>query len=232
MNKKLLAAGIGSLAVAGMVGGTTFASWQDQVTLNASAGAETLTLDVTDAQTDSAATDWTNLELAPGTELESNYYVVSRSGDHTFADLSLTLDDLVGSEDGCQGAFEDSDQLAAFSSSCDGTNLAYDAAGQFIEHAKILVRVSDVVPASSTTCSYSHTPVELKLSAADGVKTSLLRDVDGDSIFDNDEKLGPDEKVCVNVQVRMPFTADNSSQGDSSTFKLVWDLEQVTGNPG
>lgn len=223
MNKKILGSLIAIVAVLGLIAGGTFAAWSDFVTLaDNQAGAETLTLSVTDSQSGSAAVPQTNLSLAPGTERYIDNEVVNRSGDNTLAALTLTLEDLDGHENGCDGNSE-----VVVDGDCGGTN-----AGEFIEEAQLTVRSSDPIPAAASCAGL----LEGRIAGLPGSNGgAFVLNVAEDQVIplhDATDPMEPGEKVCLQIQISMNFVnSTNASQGDFADFDLTYDLTQVAGTP-
>jgi predicted ribosomally synthesized peptide with SipW-like signal peptide len=228
MNKKILKAGLaGTAVVAIAAGGGTWSSWSDfHVDSGNSVGADHLSLQVNE----SATKKFDNVKLAPGEERDVAFYVASRDGDAVpNATLSLTLENLVPTENGCDSNSE------AYAESGGAISDKSDAAapcnqggpGQFAEQSLFYVQATKMTDPTQCTTS---TPMgskllNTKLSAAEGVPVDLL----GSGIT-----LGPGEGACVLAHVFMPdnasqygFAADNKSQGDQATFDVRFDLTQV-----
>jgi alternate signal-mediated exported protein len=224
MNKKILGSVAALVAVLALVAGGTFAAWSDFVTLaDNGAGAETLTLSVNDAQSGSTAVPQTNLSLAPGTERYIENEVVSRSGDNTLANLYLTLEDLNGHENGCDGNSE-----IVVDGDCNDTNTA----GEFITEAQYFVRTSDPIDEAASCAGLLEGRIAGLPGSSGGVFKLDVAEDEKVLLHDAGDPVGPGEKVCVQIQISLPFAnATNASQGDFSDFDLTYDLEQVAGTP-
>ena len=229
--KAVAGAGAGLLALS-MIGGGTFAAWSDFQTLeDNNVGADHLTLQL-DANNQDGVAEFNNLTLAPGENRETNYYVASRDGAAVpNASLTLTLQDLVGTEDGCQGNTEAPDQLSMYSSSCAHGTPSFDSAGQFIQEAQFWVRSSDPVPMADSCTTMIGRTAGLPGSNSGVFKIDAAED-QVINLLSSGVTIGPDEKICVNVQISLPHvpnaaTYNNSAQGDSAAFDLRFDLKQV-----
>ena len=115
MNKKLVRgslAGVAALALA--AGGTTMAAWSDFTDITGNeAGAGVLKLTV--GPNTGSDFKFDHVKMAPGgIDMQRNVYVASNDGDSTPSGrLFISLKDLVGHEDGCDGNAETIDDHGA-----------------------------------------------------------------------------------------------------------------------
>ena len=218
MNKKILASLTAIVAVLGLIAGGTFAAWSDFDEYDNSAGAEHLTLD-TDAR--SGVIGFSQEAMAPGVNREFDFVVASRDGQVVpRAFLELTLQNLIGTENGCEG---NSETLADGGDCADGP-VSGVGEGEFIDEAMIGINVSQPTT-SATPCDEPRGSVvtsrPLSQLLADGTVDLLQGDT-----------LAPGEKICVGMGLSLPTaTATNASQGDSAEWEFRYDLIQdTTGN--
>ena len=228
MNKKLMKGSLAGVAALALVaGGGTFASWSDfHEDTNNTVGADVLALTVDE----SATKRFDDVKLAPGEERDIAFYVASRNGTTVpDADLTMTIKNLVPSENGCdsnsEAYAESGGSISDKSDSAAPCNQGGD--GQFDEQSLYYVqsaKVSD--PADCTTSTTMPTrQSNIRLSQANNQPVDLLGSGD---------VLAGGEGVCVLAHVFMPdnvaqygFAADNKSQGDQATFDVRFDLTQV-----
>ena len=231
MNSKLVKASLaGAAAIALAAGGGTFASWSDFYTDSGnSVGADILSLTVNP----SASKQFDDVKLAPGEARDLAFYVASRSGTTVpEAGLTMTIQNLHGTEDGCDSnseAFAESNG-AISDATVPGAQCNVDAGvldtGQFPQQALYYVQAKKAT--DPTTCSTSGLGTRLsntKLSDAADLPVNLLA---------TGETLAGGEGVCVLAHVFMPndagqygFAADNKSQGDQASFDVRFDLSQI-----
>lgn len=208
MNSKILKGTMAGVAVIALAaGGGTFASWSDyDVVEDNTAGADYLTIDL--GNQNKASFD--RMKLAPGVSQDTLIVVANTTGNTIpAADLSLTLVDLVGTEDGCTST---NSELVADADCADEST-----EGEFIEEAIFVVNAA--APSDDGTCS----PRGARLGR------TVLADAE-DTVVDllpAGQDLKPGQKVCVAMGLSLPSTASNASQGDSAAFDLRFDLEQV-----
>lgn len=237
--KAVAGAGAGLLALS-MIGGGTFALWSDYETVTGnSVAAGTLELEIDDAG-GGAALPLTATALAPGENKVTDVYLASR-GDDTAAlqgaRLELDIQNLIGTENGCDTATEDEDEVANGDTSC---NLGVQTpGGQFADQAHIQVASK---PASSPTAcpggGYGNFTQGVLQTVADNSNSMFLGNLDP----------SPASGVCVRIEMGLPgggpggddadgidfagnADTDNAPQGDSATFDLRFDLLQVIPNP-
>lgn len=213
-NRKLVKASLaGALALGLVAGGTTFAAWSDFTTYDNSAGAEYLTLDVNNDRTQGFSQEM----MAPGLNREFEFVVASREGQVVpNAALTLKLENLVGSEDGCQG---NSEGIADAGACEDDTT-----SGQYADEVRINVNVSKPTTDLANACSSSMyprggkvTPMSLRQLETKGITNLLPAGVN----------LKPGEGICIGMGLELPTSATNASQGDSATWDFRYDLTQV-----
>lgn len=238
MNSKLIKASLaGVAAIAVTAGGTTFAAWSDFHEWNGNdSGAGTLTLNV--GSPDSQKFNVGN--LTPGQVWEQEWYMLSNESDSTpNGKMYLTLDNILGSEDGCQGSSEAVDDT-------DGCTVAADPVGEFPENAEIFIKTKSsnettcgVAPVGGAPAGYEKGIYGVLDLAGTNVAAKSIADLQSDGriqlvrpgalnlpTFDP-AVFKPGEGVCVNMHVYLPQTANNAVQGDSATFDLQFDLEQA-----
>jgi alternate signal-mediated exported protein len=230
MNSKLIKAslaGAAALVVAG--GGTTFSAWSDFATDTGNkVGADVLALTVNP----SASRQFNDVTLAPGEARDLAFYVASRNGVAVpKAGLKMTIQNLVGTENGCDSNSEASDESAgAITDKADLTapcNVA-GGAGQFLQQAAFYVQADKVTSAAQCNGSYANSTVlsNKVLGSMNNIPVSLL---------DTGVTLAGGEGVCVLAHVFLPKTAGevvgvtptNASQGDKASFDVRFDLSQI-----
>lgn len=207
MNNKLLKGTLAGVAVVALAaGGGTFASWSDYDTVeDNTVGADLLKIDL--STQNKASFD--RVHLAPGVSQDTLIVVANTTGNTIpAADLSVTLTNLVGEEDGCTSTNSEQD----VDSDCAGNN-----EGEFASEAIYVVNAA--APSADGTCSPRGARLGTTvLAAAEDLKVDLLpAGVD----------LEPGQKVCVAMGIALPANASNASQGDRASFDLRFDLEQV-----
>ncbi|MFA9428956.1 TasA family protein [Egicoccus sp. AB-alg2] len=227
MNKKILGSGVAVVAAAALLTGGTFAAWSDWDTIeDNSSGADHLTLDLNG----SGIEGFSNVKLAPGVEVERQFVVASRDGETVpAADLYISMEELVGKEDGCRGNSEREEQEAIYETTCDAEfeteEFRFDEHGQFIKEARINI-TSTNVPTDDldTACNSTLNPRGGRLNS---MSLQDFAAKDRVSLLSAGETLGKGEGVCVGVVIQLPQNATNASQGDSASFDLRFDLEQA-----
>lgn len=230
MNSKLIKgslAGVAAIALA--AGGTTFAAWSDfAVDSGNNVGADVLALTVNESTT----RQFDDVVLAPGVGRDLAFYVASRNGTTiNDANLTMTLQNLAGTENGCDSNSEAyAESGGTISDKDDATAPCNDltSGGEFTQQA--LYYVQSKKASNAADCN-SNGPMDsrltnTKLSVANGIAVDLL------GASDHPFKQG--EGVCVLAHVFMPnnvaqygFAADNKSQGDQASFDVRFDLTQV-----
>jgi hypothetical protein len=230
MNSKLIKASLAGAAVVALAaGGGTFAAWSDfyQGATN-TVGADVLALTVNP----SATRTFDDVKLAPGQARDYAFYVASRNGVTVpAADITMTIKNLTGHENGCDSNSEASDETAgaitdktAPTAPCN--NLS--GAGQFAQQATYYVQADKVSSPADCNGSYATNQVlgNQILSSMNNVPVSLLP---------AGVHLAGGEGVCVLAHIFMQHdsgdtagqTVNNASQGDSATFDIRFDLTQI-----
>jgi hypothetical protein len=217
MSKTLIKGLVGGAALLALAGGSTFAGWSDFAVVSGNeSGADHLVLEMNGTETN----HFDDVKLAPGTTREQVIFITSRDGDTVpNASLWMTLENLVGEEDGCNGNSE-----ILVDADCGGVN-----EGEFPAQANMYVQSHKVPSTNPGACNDSAALYEAR-----GFPFKPLRATSGDfwdgkkvSLLSAGETLQPNEGVCVRVSIGLPTTATNAVQGDSSTFDLRFDLEQI-----
>src|SRR4051794_19597336 len=222
MNSKLMKAGIAGAAVVALAaGGGTYAAYSDfgNVTGN-TAGAGTLTLNL--GANNGGDLQYNHVFMAPGNVgTVRTVYVASNDGTAaTKSKLFLSLKDLVGTEDGCDGNSEVIDDANCGSPTVAGA----PNQGQFIKDA--LLSVTSYLPDASTgKCnpSYATTATDITPQVTKSLKdwftstatvpyelTGDRTAVGGPSVL----TLAQNQGICVSMQIGLPFSTNNESQGD------------------
>jgi hypothetical protein len=212
MNSKLIKgslAGVAAIALA--AGGTTFAAWSDFDVESSGAGAGILKLDVSTRE--GAGSTIKPFSLAPGQNKFQEFYLASADEDNVpVGRLTAQIQNLVDIEDGGPGCTTNSEQQAE-GGAC-GTE------GELSDQARVQILVSDPVNDASscpnTGIYHSATPSGTGTLAEQTAKTFSLGD------------LSAGQGICVRMEMSLPTTADNKSQGDDATFDWRFDLNQVT----
>jgi predicted ribosomally synthesized peptide with SipW-like signal peptide len=225
MNKKILKGALAGTAVIALAaGGGTFAAWSDFSEIAGNqAGAGILELQVNP----NAGSDFKfdHVTMAPGgINTQRNVYVASNSGDSTpSGQLFITLKDLVGHEDGCDGA-----EFADDSACGNG------GAGQFIDDAYL--QVSSYAVNSPGECTQGYAPGGKIVTGQHGGSLKWWESQvapyeltgDGTSIGGvNRSYLAPGQGLCVSMTLNLAYGVDNASQGDSADFTTRFDLKQA-----
>jgi hypothetical protein len=226
MNSKLLKgslAGVAALALA--AGGTTFAAWSDFTEIGGNAaGAGILKLNVSPNSGSEYVFD--HVSMAPGgINGQRNVYVASNDGTSTpSGQLFLSLKDLVGTEDGCDGHAEIADDANCGSASSEG---------QFIEDA--ILQVSSYAVNSPGECTQGYAPGGKVVTGQHGGSLQWWENQapyeltgDGSAIGGVDRSyLAPGQGLCVSMALSLAYGVDNASQGDQATFTTRFDLKQA-----
>lgn len=230
-NTKKLAAGAsaGVLALA-LLGGGTFALWSDFDTVEGNQlSAGTLELELTD-RSGSAVTPISMDNLAPGENRSQDFIIANRGDDTDALDgalVTVTLEDLVGKEDGCSSNSE-----IGVDADCNNA----ESGGEFATESNIQFAYG---PRSADgECSYQIRQ-NFELAGAEDEVIQL-------------GNIDSDEAVCLRIEAGLPSglgpngdggdgndgidfgpntDSTNASQGDSATFDLRFDLKQVIPNP-
>jgi predicted ribosomally synthesized peptide with SipW-like signal peptide len=220
MNKKVLAGGLASLAVAGLVSGGTFAAWSDYDTVaNNQTEAGHLVLDLNGS---APISNVGGQAIAPGEFRTIDFFVASADLDGVpAADLSFTIDDIIDQENGCSSNSE------AALDDCETVN-----DGEFSEESYVRVRysapTSGVVFQNNQCKDGSGNSVPTPNGDAGSNDPALwdsLRDLDGFKYALGQLTAG--QGICVRFDIGLPSTATDASQGDASNFDLTFDLEQA-----
>jgi len=239
MNSKLVKASLaGAAAIALAAGGGTFAAWSDFYTDTGNhVGADVLALTVNEPSN----LHFDDVKLAPGVTRDLAFYVASRNGTTVpDADLTVTLKNLIGTENGCDsnseaaaetnGAIIDkTDQTAPCNLDADSDGNP-DSAGQFLDQAAYYIQAGKVSDPSQCNTNGSTLPWSPQLNK----KLSLMSNVPV-NILPAGEVLSGGQAVCVLAHIFMPksagevvgVTPDNASQGDQASFDVKFDLTQV-----
>lgn len=236
MNKKILTSAAGIVAAAAVVGGATFAQWSDNWTESTAnvVGADQLALSVTDPN---PAQEFDKINMYPGGQADYEFFVTSRDGDAVpKADLTLTLIDLQGEEDGCtntNGELDDDADCASTGIDAVGQNTF----GEFDDDSFVVVNttvnpltaaeIAAIDPTATSICALNQTESPVTSRVVSGTS---LRDLFNGGTLDllsAGTTMGPDDSVCVRMAVGLDDSVDNASQGDSASFKVRFDLTQV-----
>jgi predicted ribosomally synthesized peptide with SipW-like signal peptide len=218
-NKKLLAATAAGVAALIAVGGGTFATWNDYDEFANSAGADHLVLDVNSSETLGFSQEKmypTPNNPIPGDtgNREFDFSVASRDGDEVpNASLTMTLLDLLGEEDGCQGNTEVEDDGGECTTPGTGPNR-----GNFIHDARLIINASAPVAENQACPTRGSRQSAISLANLENDVVNLLP---------AGETLAAGEKVCIGMGLSLPQEADNASQGDSATWDFRIDLKQL-----
>ena len=225
-NSKLVKGALAGVAVVALAaGGNTLASWSDFTQIDGNhAGAGILKLDVGP----NAGSEFTfsHVKMAPGgLQQQRNVYVASNDGASTPSGrLFITLKDLVGQEDGCDGNGEIADDP-----NCSNTS----DAGDFVDDA--LLQVSSYAVNSPGQCTQGYAPAGKQVTPLHGgtlnwwktqAPWELTGSLAGSGGADR-SYLAPGEGLCVSMTIDLGYTVDNASQGDDATFNTRFDLQQA-----
>lgn len=225
MNKKILKASLAGTAVVALAaGGGTMASWSDFQDLTGNdAGAGVLTLHV-DANTGSDFL-FDHVKMAPGgLDAQRNVYVASNDLESTpSGQLYLSLKDVTGHEDGCNGNSE----VIADPNCADTTG-----EGQFIDDA--ILQVTSYGVNSPGDCTQSYAPSSKVVTAMYGGSLTQWKSYPAHELTGNGIPLGgvdrhylaPGQGLCVSMSISLAYAADNASQGDDVSFTTHFSLEQ------
>jgi predicted ribosomally synthesized peptide with SipW-like signal peptide len=243
MNKKTLWGGValGTTAL-GLVGGGTFAAWSDFSVQSEEIAAGHLTLDMgTSYEVGSEP-----LDLAPGINRYRAFYIASNDGDSVpNGNLSVTLRNLVDSENGCENngeadaeaptrtAHAGADALDTDGITAGARCLSGSDAGEASDLVSLQWRWTEPLPASTdcdslNTYANEHTPgpspfVNAAPSGAIGGLEGFTTPI---------ETLQPGQGLCVLMTINTfdhpsrPWHM-NALQGDSLDFDVRFDLVQA-----
>lgn len=222
---KILTTSLGALAVAGLVGGGTFASWSDFSTFgNNNTAAGHLVLDASGGEINNVLS---GSPIAPGEYRTIDFFLTSADlAGVPSAALSMSIKELVDIDNGCSSASEaDVDGGNANNVDDDVANCDADD-GEFSEEAYVNVRWSDPVQGahfgSGNKC-LDENDVAVPIGA-NGVLTDLQ--TLATTPLDMADLTGGDG-ICVRIDLGLTFAdATDASQGDESTFDLRFDLDQ------
>jgi predicted ribosomally synthesized peptide with SipW-like signal peptide len=227
MNSKLIKASLAGFAAIGLVaGGSTFAAWSDfqEVTGN-EAGAGILKLNVGPNASSDFLFD--HVRMAPGgLEMQRNVYVASNDGDSTpSGKLFISLKDLVGTENGCDGNGELTDDPGCATLPAD--------AGDFIDDA--LLQVTSYAVNAPGDCTQGYAPASKVVTGQHGGSLAWWAAQPVWELTGNGTSLGgvnrsylaPGQGLCVSMTISLASAVDNASQGDQASFATRFDLTQA-----
>jgi predicted ribosomally synthesized peptide with SipW-like signal peptide len=226
MNSKVVKgvlAGVATVALA--AGGSTFAAWSDFDEIGGNtAGSGVLTLNVAP----NAGSDFVfdHVSMAPGgINQQRNVYVASNSGDSTPSGrLFITLKDILGHEDGCDGNAEIGDDP-----SCNDTA----GEGQFVDDA--VLQVTSYTVNSPSDCTQGYAPAGHQVTPLHGGSLNWWKTQDPYELTGDGTSFGgasmpylePGQGLCVSMTLGLAYAVDNASQGDQASFTTRFDLEQA-----
>lgn len=229
MNRKLLKASLAGAAVIALVaGGGTYAAYSDfsNVTGN-NVGAGTLKLNVGANAGQDLKFDHVN--MAPGAiNAERQVFVTSNDSTSTpSANLFVSLTNLEGTEDGCDGA------EAVVDAACSSGPVTSPTSGQFIRDAT--VQWYSYVPDSPGVCNQSYSPAMKTVTPQHGGSLTALAAqtattpyaLNGSTQAYKLPYLAPGQGLCFAMDVSLAYGVNNASQGDSASFDLHFDLVQA-----
>lgn len=221
MNSKLAKASLaGIAAIAVAAGGTTFAAWSDLETVDnnvTTAGHLNLDLNSTGSIQNVASK-----KIAPGENRTIDFFVASADLDGVpSAALSMTIKNLVDNENGCATGSE---------KAVDNCDL--NGAGEFSQQAYARIRYTapadmGLITFAKNNCSapggYTNSIGYAPASNNDTEAFPKLNTLTASSPLGT---LSGDQGVCVRIDLGLPVSANNATQGDSSEFDLQFDLVQ------
>jgi hypothetical protein len=241
LNRKWTAAALGILGAVGMVGSGTFAAWSDfGYSRGHNVGADVLELDLSGRGMIAPIND---LKLDPDDETVNTFIVAAREGESVNrADLFISMEDLVDTENGCDGnpAEVAGEQNEASIDDCEIAGTGAPATGDFSSQARYSVRVRETeMGPNGPVCKFvgtspwgyidqdparpgiQHPVNEQRLNTIPGLRKVKLAELNTDG-----------SAVCVEVVTGLyaynsTVEATNQIQGDSASFNLRFDLEQV-----
>ena len=229
MNSKLIKASLAGAAVIALAatGSGTFAAWSDFNTSGVNhVGAGVLKLTV--APNTGSDVLFDHLTMAPGgINQDRTVYIASNTGDSTPSGrLFISLKDLVGTEDGCDGAGESQDDANC----SDTTN-----SGDLITDPNGLLQVTSYAVNGPSDCTQGYAPANKVVTGTHGGTlawwaTQLPYELTGNGTSlggVNRSYLAPGQGLCVSMTMDLGYAANNASQGDSATFKTRFDLNQA-----
>ena len=211
MNHKLIKASVaGAAALALAAGGSTVAAWSDVHVESTGAGAGNQKLNVTDR--DGSGPTIQPFSLAPGQNKFQEFYLASADAENVpDGDLTAQITNLVDTEDGGPACTTNSENVAEGGGGC-GTE------GELSDEATVQILVSDPVP-SAASC-----PNTGIYHSASPSGTGILANQPG-KVFDLGQ-LSAGEGVCVRMEMSLPSSATNATQGDEVSWDWQFDLTQ------
>ncbi|HET8614199.1 MAG TPA: hypothetical protein VFL94_01655 [Actinomycetales bacterium] len=221
MNRKLVIGAVaGVAAVALAYGGSTYSAWSDFGDVNNNTvGAGILRLNLGPNQGDDLKFD--NVRMAPGQiNMERHVYIASNDGDSTpNARLFVSLKNLTGAENGC-----DSNGERAADPACES-----GGEGQFVRDATVQWYSYKVN--SPDECTQAYAPAGKVITPQFGPSFTKLAAATATTPYELTgpamPMLKPGEGLCFAMEVSLAKSVNNASQGDSASFDLHFDLEQV-----
>lgn len=222
MNKKLMKASIaGAAALALAAGGSTMAAWSDFGVESTGAGAGMLKLIVSDR--DGSGPTIQPFSLAPGQNKYQEFFLASADADNVpNGVLTARIKNLVDTED--DALCTTNSEAIAEGSGTNGaglpTNLSICGAGGELSSQATVQILKSAPVANKSFCENtgiygSTTPSGTGLLNAQPAKTFQLG------------TLAPGEGVCVRMEMSLPSSADNATQGDLAAFDWHFDLVQA-----
>lgn len=228
--KKTLTTSIAAIAVAGMIGGGTFADWSstsDPFENKSGAGILELTVDSVGTK----PTEFTTDRMAPGAIGKDTTFQLASSHADSVPNAVLTLKYSDGEhwENGCNGDELTDETNNSDSPLCSTATSAAVAGGQFAENARIKVAAYENV--GGGTCS----------TDVSAYKTIVYNDVPLSTVLGTEITIPPyhatnnptgitlstGESACLRSLIHLPFGLDNSMQGDWVDFDLTFVLDQL-----
>ena len=216
--KKLTAGAVAGIAALALIGGGTFALWSDFETFTDNeASAGKLDLVVGNGPVNSVGKP-----LAPGEKYDYEYFLGSADLQGVpSAKLALAVTNVQDFENGCSGGEGKNGVDTSCADPGDG--------GEFSQASNMRIRWTNPIPnATAAMCKYDPALAfpngNQVLATAPSIST-----VAGSTPI-NLGNLTKGQGVCVRVDVALPGTADNSTQGDSATYDLKFDLTQNVGS--
>ena len=224
MNSKLIKGGLAGVAVVALAAGsTTFAAWSDFGVESTGAGAGILQLNVSDR--DGAGSTIQPFSLAPGQNKYQEFFLASADADNVpNGMLTAKIQRLVDTEDNGPGCTTNSEALAEDPTAVLPSGLPSNplnscgSEGELSDEATVQILASGPV-ANAASCPNTGgyggtTPSGSGTLAAQPSKTFQLGN------------LAPGEGICVRMEMSLPSTATNATQGDEATFDWRFDLVQ------
>ncbi|HSL56699.1 MAG TPA: SipW-dependent-type signal peptide-containing protein [Acidimicrobiales bacterium] len=223
MSKRTMMMGLAVIAVAGLVGTGTFAAWSDFGTIEGNetaAGQLALELDST-----GAINNVGGQAIAPGEFRTIDFFVASADLEGVpSAALSMTVENLVDAENGCSSNSEELEDPDC--STVDD--------GEFSEYGYVRIRYTDPAPTSDisfggNSCSSALGGYvnSIGYSPANNNDPTVYPRLDSLTATQALVDLNGDEGICIRIDLGLDVDAPNAVQGDSSTFDLRFDLEQI-----